>query len=79
VNCPEHLVFGKGGLWIWLYYRDVPRHKIPLRVWLNPLRYQVIFARNGKRLLILNRDGMCWGRVKWLFIRKWRALFGQTP
>ena len=30
--CPEHKVFGHPMLWVWMYWRDVPRHTIPLRV-----------------------------------------------
>lgn len=80
MNCPEHLVYGKHGLWVWMYWHDVPRHTIPLRVWLNPLRYQVSFTTlHGKRLFLINQDGQCWGRVKWFFLCKWRALFGAKP
>ncbi|WP_439702421.1 hypothetical protein [Frateuria sp. GZRR33] len=57
--CPEHLVlkaFG-GRLWVWMYWRDVPRETIPLRVWLNPLRYEVSIHAFSKRLTI-NREGL---------------------
>ena len=57
--CPEHLVlkaFG-GRLWVWMYWRDVPRETIPLSVWLNPLRYEVSIHAFGKRLTI-NREGL---------------------
>ena len=69
--CPEHLIFRKGGLWIWLYWHDVPREQIPLRVWLNPLRYQVSYTtqKKGKRLFIINREGMWWGRLYWVFAK----------
>lgn len=67
--CPEHLIFGKGGLWIWLYWRDVPRNQIPLRIWLNPLRYEVSYFshKSGRRLFVINREGMWWGRLYWVF------------
>ena len=39
--CPEHKVFGSRLVWVWMYWRDVPRETIPLRVWLNPLNYEV--------------------------------------
>ena len=77
MNCPEHLVFGKRGIWVWLYWHDVPRRLIPLSVWLNPLRYQVSYVRNGRQVFILNREGQCWGRMRRFFICKWRALFGE--
>lgn len=67
--CPEHLVFGKLGLWVWLYWHDVPRHSIPLKVWLNPLRYQVSYVRNGKRLFLINKYGNWAGRVT-MWLRK---------
>ena len=59
MNCPEHLVF-KGfsdRLYIWLYWYDVSRDRVPLRVWLNPLRYE-IFLRIGSRSLKLNPEGV---------------------
>jgi hypothetical protein len=63
MNCPEHLVlkaFG-GRLWIWLYWRDVPKSSIPLRIWLNPFRYEIAF-RVGKRIVI-NREGYLSGTI----------------
>ena len=39
--CPEHKVFVSRLVSVWLYWRDVPRETIPLRVWLNPLNYEV--------------------------------------
>jgi len=58
MNCPEHLVLQAldGRIWIWMYYRDVPRKSIPLRVWLNPLRYQIT-VDFGKRITI-NPEGL---------------------
>lgn len=76
MDCPEHLVLGKSGFWIWLYWHDVPRHTIPLRVWLNPLRYQISYVSKGKQRFILNREGRWWGNLRWFFICKWRKLFG---
>lgn len=78
MHCPEHLVFqaGKGKflrLTLWLYWRDVPRRTIPLRVWLNPLRYQLTAVSNFRHLFVLNREGMWAGRVAWALWgkRKW--------
>ncbi len=68
--CPEHLVFGKGGLWIWLYWRDVQRKSIPKKVWLNPFLYEVSFVRNGHCYFRINREGMAWGRLTWFFLKR---------
>lgn len=80
--CPEHKVFGHPMLWVWMYWRDVPRHTIPLRVWLNPMNYEVsVFwppsykSNSRRRLFTINREG------RWIRNRIWRikrALgFGQ--
>lgn len=56
MNCPEHLLFKVRGVYVWLYWRDVPRETIPLIVWLNPLRYEVsghVFGRHFR----LNKYG----------------------
>lgn len=50
--CPEHLVFQSAHIWIWLYWKDVPRSDIPLRVWMNPLNYELILKGFGRRLVI---------------------------
>jgi len=60
MNCPEHLVLKAfdSNLWIWMYWHDVPRETIPLRVWLNPLRYQISFTYgNGGNRIVINREG----------------------
>lgn len=59
MNCPEHLVLKafRGHLWVWVYWHDVPRETIPLRVWLNPLRYEVTARAFGKTWTI-NRYGL---------------------
>lgn len=56
--CPEHLVFKALGdrVYLWLYWRDVPRERIPLRVWLNPLRYE-LFLRFSGRVFKINPEG----------------------
>lgn len=71
--CPEHKVFGHPMLWVWMYWRDVPRHTIPLRVWLNPMNYEVsVFwppsykSNSRRRLLTINREG------QWIRNRIWR-------
>lgn len=65
--CPEHKVFGCRFLWVWMYWRDVPREAIPLRVWLNPLNYQVTLQTGyGGRYLTMNREG------QWIRNRIWR-------
>lgn len=72
---PEHLVFGKVGLWVWMYWRDVPRERIPLSVWLNPLRYQVSYVWRGKRIFQINQNG--WrGQSLSYWLRK---RFGAKP
>ena len=59
MNCPEHLVLKSlgGRLWIWMYWRDVPRESIPLKIWLNPLRYEVSIRLFGRRFT-MNRYGL---------------------
>lgn len=57
MNCPEHKVLGVGGLWVWMYWRDVPRERIPLRIWLNPLRYEVTLVVRGRRWFRVNKNG----------------------
>ena len=67
MNCPEHKVFNVGGLWVWMYWRDVPRERIPLRIWLNPLRYEITFVARGRRWFRLNANGRlayAWGNFK---------------
>jgi len=83
VNCPEHLVFnGFGGnVYLWMYWHDVPRHMIPLRIWLNPLRYE-LFIRlprrdrtRGDRIITINPRGH-WART---LPAKLRRLIGVSP
>ena len=64
MNCPEHLVLKAfdGRLWVWMYWRDVPRERIPLRVWLSPLRYEISVTAFGRRFVV-NREG----RAHWYF------------
>jgi len=52
--CPEHLVLKlfNSRLHLWLIYRDVPRETIPLKVWLNPLRYELNLRMFGKAFVI---------------------------
>ena len=69
MNCPEHLVFKSRFLWVWLYWADVPREKIPLRIWANPLRYEVSVHGLRGRLLTINREGLWARRLRWMFVR----------
>jgi len=66
--CPEHLVFESRFLWVWMYWQDVPREKIPMRVWLTPLNYEISVYSNRRRLFTINREGKAirawWRRVK---------------
>lgn len=67
--CPEHLAFKGFGerVYVWLYWRDVPRERIPVRVWLNPLRYEVSIRFPGYRFLKINREGLAATRAPiWL-------------
>lgn len=57
MNCPEHLVFKSRFLWVWMYWHDVPRHTIPMRIWLNPLRYEVSVHGWRGHLFTINREG----------------------
>ena len=74
--CPEHLVFKSRFLWVWMYWRDVPRERIPLRIWLNPLRYEVRVHAFRWNLLVVNREG-AWARrfSNWIH----RLRHGATP
>lgn len=77
MNCPEHMVFHRGPLLIWMYWRDVPRHTIPWTVWANPLRYEILFR--WKRIFFcINPEGRwavkfsnAWFRAKQR-VRIWR-------
>ena len=64
MNCPEHLVCKAWDerVYLWLYWRDVPRETIPLRVWMNPLRYE-LFIRLRRRTITINREGLAAGRI----------------
>ena len=59
MHCPEHLLFKAfdGRLYVWMYWRDVPRESIPLRVWLNPLRYEISVRAFGRHW-VANRYGL---------------------
>lgn len=75
--CPEHLAYkGLGDrVYIWLYWRDVPRERIPLRVWLNPLRYEISIRLPNYRFFRWNREGQLARRAPiWLM----RILEGKT-
>lgn len=65
--CPEHKVLLSRFLSVWMYWRDVRRETIPLRVWLNPLNYEITVRTGyGGRRLTINREG------KWIRSRLWR-------
>ena len=73
--CPEHKVFGHPMLWVWMYWRDVPRDRIPLRVWLNPLRYEISIRFPNYRFFKWNREGQLARRAPiWLM----RILEGKS-
>jgi hypothetical protein len=55
--CPEHLVMKAGRVYVWLYWRDVPRETIPLRIWLNPFRYEISVRYGKNSVLKINREG----------------------
>ena len=70
--CPEHLIFNlKDKIYLWMYWRDVPRKSIPLSVWLNPLRYELFIRIHGK-VFVINREG----RAGYIFSRKVAAIKG---
>ncbi len=50
-------VFKGRFLWVWMYWRDVPRETIPLRIWLTPLNYEISLHSTTRRLVTLNREG----------------------
>ena len=78
MHCPEHLVIGSRWLYVWMYWRDVPRERIPLRIWLNPLRYEVMLGAAGRRLVI-NRYGGWAVRLPYFFRRMKCKAFGHKP
>ena len=70
MHCPEHKVFGSRLVCVWMYWRDVPRETIPLRVWLNPLNYEVslftwTWSHRRRRLVTINPRG------QWVRDRVW--------
>lgn len=54
--CPEHIIFHRAPIMLTMYWHDVPRHLIPWRVWLNPLRYEVRLTF-PPRQWVLNPNG----------------------
>lgn len=78
MNCPEHLVIGGRFGYVWMYWRDVPRETIPLRIWLNPLRYELILIA-GSRRLVINRYGAAASRFRVRFGRLICRVVGHEP
>lgn len=78
MNCPEHLVIGGRFGYVWMYWRDVPRETIPLRIWLNPLRYEVILFL-GKRRLKINSYGAWATRIPFALRRALCRVIGHKP
>lgn len=76
MNCPEHLVFKSRFLWVWMYWADVPRERIPLRIWLNPLRYEVSLHTAG-RVRVMNREGRAARRIGYRVRKAVCRLFGH--
>jgi hypothetical protein len=60
MDCPEHLAFKVGRLYVWMYYVDIPKHLVPIRIWLNPLRYEIAMYTKYIKFRI-NREGI-WNR-----------------
>eukprot|EP00456_Euglypha_rotunda_P026438 TRINITY_DN21308_c0_g1_i11.p1 TRINITY_DN21308_c0_g1~~TRINITY_DN21308_c0_g1_i11.p1 ORF type:complete len:210 (-),score=17.61 TRINITY_DN21308_c0_g1_i11:158-787(-) len=79
MNCPEHHVLTIGRLSIWMYYVDIARRLIPLKVWLNPLRYQFSWRRDGnKPNLLINNEGHAardLSNLIWSAKQRWRLAF----
>jgi hypothetical protein len=69
--CPEHLIFKAFGerVYLWLYWHDVPPEMIPLRVWMNPLRYE-LFIRAFGRVVKINPHGR-WALTVPATLRRW--------
>lgn len=71
MNCPEHIVFNGRRFMLTMYWRDVPRDRIPLSVWLNPLRYELLFRwPERQRVLRLNPNG----RAAWRWSNFWHRM-----
>ncbi len=71
--CPEHIVLNIGRFMLTMYWHDVPRRLIPWRVWLNPLRYELLFRwPERNRVLRLNPNG----RAAVLFANWRHRVFG---
>ena len=46
MNCPEQLVLKTRYLYIWMEgSADIPRKYVPLKEWLNPLRYSFVIQK----------------------------------
>ncbi len=44
--CPEHLVFRSSYVSVWMYgSADIRRKFVPMKWWLNPLRYYFVFKK----------------------------------
>jgi len=54
-----------------MYWRDVRRETIPMRVWLNPFRYE-LSIRAFNRVVCVNRYG-AWARTVPAALRRLRA------
>lgn len=76
MNCPEHLVFKARWVYVWMYWRDVPRETIPLRIWLNPLRYEVVVCGLGRHYTI-NRYGAWVHRLPAKLWAAWCKVFSH--
>jgi len=58
--CPEQLVLKTNYFYIWMYGSgDVPRKHVPMKWWLNPLRYSfVIQPTRITPHMIINPNGI---------------------
>lgn len=74
--CPEHLAFKihrkTWNFYVWMYWHDVPKHTIPLRIWLNPLRYELSLGFPPKQKFYrINREGQ-WNAALINFIYRFK-------
>lgn len=69
MNCPEQILVSNGLFLIMMHGgADIPKRLVPLKWWLNPLRYEVIIWLKPKRIQI-NKDGK-WNRLGSNFVYK---------
>lgn len=56
--CPEHILINNSSVMLTMYgSADIPKRYIPLKWWVNPLRYELIF-KTSKKWRKINPEGL---------------------